>query len=160
MNLMNLTPEIRNRIYSYVVAPMQILITTDSIDPQSSDPSQYILCHRRTTTDAENGLKASIALVLTSRQLNLEVRNMIYARTTFCFEYSFQFGLFLQRSPKEALACVKRLGFTREFEKTSGQQGGMDRVRDVESNWATMFSLLPYRIKCECRSVVLLAYLI
>lgn len=116
---LDLPGEIRNRIYDLVVPQTRVVISGSHPQKEleqlkSKEPTKK---HKRPRGRllgefTGNGGRAPIDLLLICRQINQEVIQFIYARTTFCFDRIVVINKFLNIVPAPAAKSLEHLEIT------------------------------------------------
>ncbi|KAL2427175.1 hypothetical protein ABEF95_009756 [Exophiala dermatitidis] len=115
---LDLPGELKNKIYDLVVPTTRVVITGSHpkkdletlkwMFPNMEHKTRFRLLGE-VTGDTE---RASMALLLTCRQMNEEVVTFIYSRTTFCFDRMVVLNKFLNVIPGAAAKSIGKLEIT------------------------------------------------
>ena len=123
---LNLAPEIRNRIYDFLLGDYRVLVRghpaeieepmwCDSRDPRRRKPRYHLCCWFEVgVVDDLEVLRCAhsfvpIEMLLVNRTIHDEIIPVLYSRMTFCFEVMKPLNCFLAHASSRGIANIRKI---------------------------------------------------
>ncbi|KAJ9635747.1 uncharacterized protein PV06_05845 [Exophiala oligosperma] len=143
--------EIRNKIYSLVVPNTLVIVSSNHPQKEYNQlkaqklPGEQVKCPRLRLFGQFQGQNTPVAMLFTCRQMYQELRQLIYSRTTFCFDRFVVINKFLNRVQKASATSIERLEVIHKGYSEPELMADREWKSRHDARWAAMLK----RVKAE-----------
>ncbi|KAL6250736.1 hypothetical protein RBB50_003039 [Rhinocladiella similis] len=147
--------EIRNKIYGLVVPNTQVMVASNHPQKEYNQmkaqklPGKQVKCPRHRLSGKFQGEAPPVAMLFTCRQMYQELGQLIYSRTTFCFDSFVVINKFLNRVEKGPVTSIERLEVTHKGYSEPALMADREWKFRHDARWAATLE----RIKTEVTGV-------